>query len=330
MGLIGAVVSIGSMAGPALGGFLIHWMGWQSIFYINIPLGLLGTVYAIRTLKRDQPHDGQKFDIPGAVCMFMSLISLLLVITRGQELGWYSPVIIGLSIMFGFFLVGFVMAEKRADQPMVELSLFRNRPFSASNTSGFLSFVAMFAAFFLMPFYMEEILGYNTVHMAMALIAVPLVMALVAPVSGWIYDRTNSFILSSFGMAISCLALFLLGNLDQDATFPDIVVRLGMIGLGTGLFQSPNNSIVMGSVPINRLGIAGGMLGMVRNLGMVTGIAISGAVFTRGLLSNQAAGLAYEAAFLGGFHDAFMVAALICAVGIITSLMRGKSGTNSK
>ena len=226
--------------------------------------------------------------------------------------------------MFGIFLVGFIMAEKRADQPMVELSLFRNRPFSASNTSGFLSFVAMFAAFFLMPFYMKEILGYNTVHMAMALIAVPLVMALVAPVSGWISDRTNSFILSSFGMAISCLALFLLGNLDQDATFPDIVVRLGMIGLGMGLFQSPNNSIVMGSVPKNRLGIAGGMLGMVRNLGMVTGIAISGAVFTRGLHSNQAAGLAHEAAFLGRFHDAFMVAAVICAIGIITSLMRGK------
>ncbi|MCG7849299.1 MAG: MFS transporter [ANME-2 cluster archaeon] len=324
MGLIGAVVSIGSMAGPALGGFLIHWMGWQSIFYINIPLGLLGTVYAFRTLKRDQPHDGQKFDIPGAVFMFMSLISLLLVITRGQELGWDSPAIIGLSVMFAVFLTGFIIAEKRADQPMVELSLFRNRPFSASNTSGFLSFVAMFAAFFLMPFYMEEILGYNTVHMAMALIAVPLVMALVAPVSGWISDRTNSFKLSSLGMAVTCLALIFLGNLDQNATFLDIVFMLGMIGLGMGMFQSPNNSIVMGSVPKNRLGIAGGMLGMVRNLGMVTGIAISGAVFTRGLQSNQAAGLAYEAAFLGGFHDAFMVAAVICAVGIITSLMRGK------
>jgi len=326
LGLMGTVVSIGYITGPALGGFLIGWVGWQSIFYINIPIGLFGTVYAWKTLKSDQLHCGQKFDIKGAILMFLSIISLVLAITRGQVLGWGSPAIIGLSLLFAVFLVGFVMVEKRADQPMVELSLFRNSPFSASNASGFLSFTALFAVILLMPFYMEEILGYSPEHMGMAFVAVPLVMALVAPVSGWISDKTNSFLLSSLGMAISCLALFLLGNLDQDAAFLDIVIRMGMLGLGMGLFQSPNNSIVMGSVPKERLGIAGGMLAMVRNLGMVTGIAISGAVFTNGLQSNQALGLAYEAAFLGGFHDAFMVAAVICSVGIITSLMRGKRG----
>ena len=326
LGLVGTVVSIGSMTGPVLGGFLIDWIGWQSIFYINIPIGLLGTVYAFKTLKPDRVHGGQKFDIKGAILMFLSIISLVLVITRGQVLGWDSPAIIGLSILFAIFLAGFVIVEKKADQPMVELSLFRNRPFSASNASGFLSFTAMFAVIILMPFYMDEILGYNPEHMGMVFVAIPLVMALVAPVSGWISDRTNSFLLSSLGMAVSCLALFLLGNLDQDATFFDIVTRMGMIGLGMGLFQSPNNSIVMGSVPKERLGIAGGMLAMVRNLGMVTGIAISGAVLTSGIQSNQAAGLVYEAAFLGGFHDAFMVAAVICSVGVITSLMRGKSG----
>ncbi len=326
LGLIGTVVSIGSMSGPALGGFLIDWVGWQSIFYINIPVGLIGTVYAWKTLKPDRVHGGQKFDILGAILMFLGLISLVLVITRGLALGWDSLAIIGLSILFAVFLILFVFVEKRADQPMVDLSLFRNRPFSASNASGFLSFVAMFAVIILMPFYMKDILGYNEKLMAMAFIAIPLVMALVAPVSGWISDRTNSFLLSSMGMAVSCLALFLLANLDQDATFFDIVVRMGMIGLGMGLFQSPNNSIVMGSVPKDRLGIAGGMLGTVRNLGMVTGIAISGAVLTSGIQSNQTAGLVYEAAFLGAFHDAFMVAAVICSVGIITSLMRGKRG----
>lgn len=325
LGLMGTVVSIGYITGPALGGFLIGWVGWQSIFYINIPIGLFGTVYAWKTLKSDQLHCGQKFDIKGAILMFLSIISLVLAITRGQVLGWGSPAIIGLSLLFAVFLVGFVMVEKRADQPMVELSLFRNRPFSASNASAFLSFTAMFAVILLMPFYMEGILGYSPGHMGMVFVAIPLVMALVAPVSGWISDRTNSFLLSSIGMAISCMALLLLGNLDQNASFFDIVVIMGMIGLGMGLFQSPNNSIIMGSVPKERLGIAGGMLAMVRNLGMVTGIAISGAVLTSSIQSNQAAGLVYEAAFLGGFHDAFMVAAVICSVGVITSLMRGKS-----
>lgn len=326
LGLMGSVVSIGYITGPVLGGLLIYWVGWQSIFYINIPVGVLGTVYAIKTLKPDQVHVSQKFDIQGALLIFLSLISLVLVITKGQALGWDSMAIIGLSILFAVFLPGFLIVEKRATHPIVELVLFRNRPFSASNASLFLSFVAMFAVIFLMPFYMEDILGYNPKLVGMAFVAIPLVMALVAPVSGWISDRTNSFLLSSLGMAVSCMALLLLGNLDQDAAFLDIVIRMGMLGLGMGLFQSPNNSIVMGSVPKERLGIAGGMLAMVRNLGMVTGIAISGAVFTNGLQSNQALGLVYEAAFLGGFHDAFMVAAVVCSVGIITSLMRGKRG----
>jgi EmrB/QacA subfamily drug resistance transporter len=324
LGLIGTVVSIGSMTGPVLGGFLIDWVGWQSIFYINIPVGLLGTVYAFKTLKPDKVHGDQKFDIKGAILLFLSLISLLLAITPGKIPG--STVKIVLCILFAVFLAVFIVVEKKADHPMVDLSLFSCRPFSASNASGFLSFVAMFAVILIMPFYMEEILGYSPRHMGMAFVAVPLVMALVAPVSGWISDRTNSFLLSSLGMAVSCLALFLLAGLDQDASFIDIVVRMGMIGLGMGLFQSPNNSIVMGSVPKNRRGIAGGMLGMVRNLGMVTGIAISGAVFTSTLYSNQAGGLVYEAAFLGGFHDTFMLAAVICLVGVITSLMRGKRG----
>ena len=206
---------------------------------------------------------------------------------------------------------------------MVELSLFRNRPFSASNTSSFLSFVAMFAIILMMPYYLEEVLNYSTIHVGMTLIAIPLVMAVVAPVSGWLSDKTNSFTLSSLGMVVTCIALYMLGNLDQNSTQLDIVIGLGLVGLGMGLFQSPNNSIVMGSVPVNRLGIAGSLLAIMRNLGMVTGIAISSAVFTRGLQLNEALGIAYIPAFLSGYHDAFMVAAGICAVGVLASLVRG-------
>ena len=124
-------------------------------------------------------------------------------------------------------------------------------------------------------------------------------------------------------MGISALALYLIASLNRDSSFLDIIIRLGMIGLGMGMFQSPNNSIIMGSVPPNRLGIASGMLATVRNFGMVTGIAVSGAVFTRGLNLLESAGLAYEQAFIGGFHDAFLVSAVICMVGVLTSLVRG-------
>jgi EmrB/QacA subfamily drug resistance transporter len=322
LGLIGTVVSIGFMAGPALGGFLIDWIGWQSIFYINIPIGLLGTVYALKTLNPDEVHAEQKFDILGAVFMFISLTALLLGITNSHGSG--SLEYLGLIVIFIVFLLLFIIVENSASQPMIELSLFRNRPFSASNVSGFLSFVAMSGVVLLIPFYLKDLLGYSDRHVGVVYMSIPIVMALVAPLSGWISDKTNSFKLSSAGMAITGLALFLISNLGMDSSFFDIVIRLGLVGLGMGLFQSPNNSIVMGAVPKNRLGIAGGMLAMVRNLGMVTGIAISGAIFTRSSHSLEIAGFAQESAFLGGFHDALIVAAIICGIGVLTSLVRGE------
>jgi EmrB/QacA subfamily drug resistance transporter len=324
LGLIGTVVSIGFLAGPALGGFLIDLIGWQSIFYINIPIGLLGTVYALKTLHPDEAHAEQKFDILGAVFMFISLTALLFGITQGEELGWRSLEILGLFILFTVFLLMFLIVENRTSQPMIELSLFRNRPFSASNMSGFLSFVAMSGVTLLIPYYLENILGYDTRHVGVIFMAIPLVMALVAPVSGWISDKTNSFKLSSAGMGITCLALWLISDLGMESSFYDIIMRLALVGLGMGLFQSPNNSIVMGAVPKNMLGIAGGMLAMVRNLGMVTGIAIAGAVHTMTFQSLQSTGSTYEVAFLGGFHDALLVGAIVCGIGVLTSLIRGE------
>ena len=358
LGLMGTVVSVGLMAGPVLGGFLIDWAGWQSIFYINIPIGIFGTAYALKILESDNANarqmnqvnaknpgnqinhtdqtnkPDQKFDILGAVFMFIGITALLLAITRGQEMGWSSSEIIGLFILSAAFLLWFLVVEYKFEhrtkhkntRPLIELSLFKNLPFSASNISSFLSFMAMFAVTLLMPYYMENILGYTPKHVGMALIAVPLIMALVAPISGWIADKTNSYILSSLGMVITCIALYLLANLGSDSDFSDVVLRLSIVGLGMGLFHSPNNSIIMSSVPKNRLGTAGGLLAMMRNLGMVTGIAISGAVFARGFQLQQAIGVAYEPAFMTGFHDAFIVAAIIGAVGILTSLVRGEKG----
>jgi len=205
---------------------------------------------------------------------------------------------------------------------MVDLSLFRNRLYSASNLSSFLSFVPMFSVILLMPFYMVEILGFSTKEVGMALISVPVAMALVSPFSGWIYDRTKSPLPGSLGIALCVLALYLMANLGVNSGFWDIVFLLSMIGIGMGMFQSPNNTIIMSSVPKNRLGIASGLLAMVRTLGMVTGTAVSGAVFNSILNSRQAAGATYETAFLAGFHYAFLVSAVICVAGVLTSLVR--------
>jgi len=318
MGLIGTVVSIGSMAGPVTGGFLIENVGWQSIFYINIPIGFMGTFMALKVLQKDETTKGQTFDIPGALALFISLISLLLALSEGQGLGWGSIIIILLFILSIVFFIIFIFIENKACQPVMELKHFRNRSFAAANISAMISFIAMFTVILLMPFYLQNELGYSPQSVGVVFIAVPLVMSVVSPVSGWLSDRTNSHILSSIGIGFATISILSLGFLDHNSSFIDVALRLALLGLGMGLFQAPNNSIIMGSLPKERLGIAAGIMGTMRNMGMVIGVAVSGAVF-----SNR---YAYyggnESSFLPAFHDTYVISAIICGIAVIISLVR--------
>lgn len=318
MGLIGTVVSIGSMAGPITGGFLIENVGWPSIFFINIPVGIIGTFMALKVLRKEENTKGQTFDIPGALTLFMSLISLLLALSEGQDFGWDSwPIILLLILSIVFFII-FIFVENKADQPVMELRHFRNRPFAAANISAMISFMAMYTVIILMPFFLQNELGYSPQNVGVVFLAVPLVMSVVSPVSGWLSDRTNSHVLSSIGIAFGTISILSLGFLDKNSGFIDIALRLALLGLGMGLFQAPNNSIIMGSLPIEQLGIAAGIMGTMRNMGMVIGVAVSGAVF-----SNR---YAYyggtESSFIPAFHDTYVISAIICGIAVLTSLVR--------
>lgn len=324
MGLIGTVVAIGSMAGPITGGFLIENVGWQSIFYINIPVGIFGTAMALAVLRKDEITKGQTFDVPGALTLFISLTSLLLALSQGQEIGWRSSYITLLFIMSILFFILFIVVENKARQPMMELRHFRNRPFAAANISALISFVAMFSVILLMPFFLEKELGYSPQKVGIVFISVPLVMSVVAPMSGWLSDRTNSYILSSIGLGIASVSILSLGFLSSESGFIDVVLRLALLGLGMGLFQAPNNSIIMGSLPKEQLGIAAGTLGTMRNMGMVIGVAVSGAVFSNRYVYYGG----IENSFLPAFHDTYIVSAVVCGIAVLTSLVR--SGRRSK
>ena len=320
MGLIGTVVAIGSMTGPVVGGFLIENVGWQSIFYINIPVGILGTAIALTVLRKDETVLGQTFDIPGAFSLFISLISLLLALSEGQELGWRSSYITLLFISSIVFFILFIKIENKVKQPVMELRHFRNLPFASANISALISFIAMFSVVLLMPFFLEKELGYSPQEVGIIFIAVPLVMSVVSPVSGWLSDRAGSYILSSIGVGIASIAIFSLGFLSPDSRFADVALRLSLLGLGMGLFQAPNNSIIMGSLPKEQLGIAAGTLGTMRNMGMVIGVAVSGAVFSNRYVYYGNV----ESSFLPAFRDTYIVSAIICGIAVLISLVRSK------
>ncbi|VVB84366.1 Putative multidrug resistance protein MdtD [uncultured archaeon] len=213
------------------------------------------------------------------------------------------------------FTMLFLIIENRAAQPMVEPSLFRNRTLAAAGMSASISFISMFSVMLLMPYYLENVKGYSPAEVGIILISIPLVMSLVAPASGWIADKTGSNLLSTIGIGISCVSLFILSYLDKLSTPFEITASLALFGFGMGLFQPPNSSIIMSSVPRERLGIAAGTMATMRNLGMVMGVAIGGAVFTNRFVFHNS--------FVPAFQDTYLITALICCTGIITSITRG-------
>ncbi|MGE5577682.1 MAG: MFS transporter [Syntrophothermus sp.] len=332
LGINAMVVATALALGPTIGGLLVGAFGWRSIFFINLPIGVFGTLWALRVLHMNPVNPGQTFDVHGAVTIFVALTALLLALSKGQDLGWSSPQTAGLFGTAAVFGLLFLVNERRSAQPMMDLSLFRNKMFSAANVSALLNFMAQSAVTFLMPFYLENVRHLEAARAGMVISSMPLVVLVVAPFSGSLSDKIGSRLLSSTGMAIITIALALLGGLGAATPLALISAALAVAGLGAGLFQSPNNSAIMGSVPKHRLGIASGMLASMRNIGMVVGVALSGALLTSRLpvhtarLSAQGltGDLLRKQAFVLSLHDAYIAAATLAGIGILTSLFRGK------
>jgi EmrB/QacA subfamily drug resistance transporter len=335
LGLFGSVVAIGTSAGPTLGGIITQAFSWSWIFYINVPIGIIAIMATVRFLREPVRITGAKkrFDPIGATLLSISMTLLMLAMTFGQEAGWASLQTAGLFTAAAALLATFVLVERQMAHPIVDLSIFRNRLFSAALVSSFLSFLSLFAVMFLMPFCLEELLSFQPGKAGLVLTAVPLTMSLVAPVSGWLSDRFGSQVLSSIGLAVASAALFFLSRLTQHATLHDIIWPLMLAGAGQAIFQFPNNNAIMSSVPENRMGIGSGFLATVRVLGQGFSVALAGAIFTSmggaeaGALLARNTGqpnVCLQNSFVHAFHAAMLTCMLIASIGVLTSLARGR------
>jgi EmrB/QacA subfamily drug resistance transporter len=332
LGLNGVSVSIGLSLGPALGGLLTQAATWRAIFLINLPIGLLAIIWAARVLPTETPGTERSFDVKGATLSGAALFALLLALSDGQQWGWTSPAVVGLLIAFVVLGTAFIAAERRSIQPMIDLALFKIRPFTAGLVSVVVAFAGLFTATFLLPFLLQQARGFSPIEAGMLLTPVPITMALVAPFSGAASDRFGPRMLASVGMAIMVLGLLSLALLPLEFALPDLIWRLAVLGLGQGLFMSPNSSAVLGAVPRPRVGTASGTLAQMRVNGQALGIALSGAIVATRLpihLTELGGGAPTVAmrnvALAGAIHDAFLVAAVICSLGIVASLVRGSS-----
>lgn len=329
LGTLAMVVSAGLVAGPSLGGFLISEMGWRSIFWINIPIGMLGILLVHRFVKSDRVSLPRLcFDWWGAVLQTLILTFLMilfdppLIFLQGSSPFPAPRWAIGLLV---FFLgVIFIQVERHVKAPLFDLSLLKNRTFWTGNLSGFLIFVAFSSVTVLMPFFLEEVLHFSPQRAGGYMTAIPLTIFVVAPISGRLSDRFGSNGLSFWGAFIGAVGLIVMSGflgfgIHEHSSHIFILLGLCSIGLATGLFQSPNNNAIMGSVPLNKLGVASALLATVRNLGLVTGTGMATGIFSWRFRSTGN--------FVAAFHTTLIVAALIGFGAMIAAL--GKKNNNS-
>jgi EmrB/QacA subfamily drug resistance transporter len=326
LGITGAIVSIGIVLGPTLGGFIIDNFSWRWIFYVNLPIGIAGTWLAWRYVPHIKPKGEQRFDFWGAVTLFISLLSLLIALSLGQTLGFADRRVLLLLANFALFLLLFIIIELRFDQPMIDLRLFRSDQFSVGLITGFLTFVAIAATIMLLPFYLENVLDYTPQQVGLLLAVVPISLGIVAPLSGSLSDRLGTRPITVAGLAVLLLGYYSLTKLTADTSVAGFLLRFLPIGVGMGIFQSPNNSAIMGAAPTHRLGIVSGLLAFTRVLGQTTGIALLGALWAGRAIfyaGEKLAGGATEAspeAQASALQDTFLAMTIIIGLALVLAI----------
>ncbi len=325
MGIIGAIVSIGIVVGPALGGVILGLFSWRWIFYVNLPVGIIGTIMVQRNLPDFKPGGHQQFDVWGALSLCFSILFLLLGLTLGQQQGFLQPMIYLLFGLWLILLVLFIVIEHKVPQPMINPALFSNTTFSVNLTTGFICFVGLGGTMILLPFYLENILMFPSMQVGLLMGIVPVMLGLTAPLAGSLSDKVGSRKITMAGLVVMMIGFLAASTLNQDTTIWGYAIRIFAVGAGIGIFMPPNNSAIMGAASREQLGIVSGMMAQSRTLGQTVGVAVIGAIwagrtlFYAGTGGNGGATLAPVGAQISGLHDAFRAAAVFTFVALVFS-----------
>lgn len=332
MGMVGAVVASGLTVGPALGGWILHIASWPMIFYINIPIGLANAVVVNRWLKGSHADvtRPESFDLAGAFLLAFTVGCFLLAMTHAYTWGYGSWRILGLFGLSGAGLIGLVTRLIRAPHPVIEPSIWRIRLFALPVIAGLLMFVSLFMIVFLMPFYLMHPRGMAENRAGLIMVTLFVFLSVFSPLSGTLSDRMGTRLLCTLGMGILALALYQLAWLSPEAPLTAVIGRLALAGIGTAVFISPNSAITMSAVPPKDKGVAAATVATARNLGMVLGIAVAGAIFNSvfyqlsGGRDLKVYSPELEGAFMSAFHYAMLTGAGIALLNVAVCFLRGR------
>ena len=319
LGLNTAAVYTGLSLGPVLGGFLVHAWGWRSVFWATVPIAAAALGFTLLRLKCEWAEArGEGFDFKGSLIFGSGLVSLMYGFSR-------LPSVLGFMLTGAGFLAlaGFVLFELQAKVPLLDLRLFgKNRIFAFSNLAALFNYSATSAVAFLMSLYLQYIKGLPPQKAGLVLVAQPIVMALASPFAGKLSDRSEPRLIASFGMGLSAAGLLLFSFLRAGTGFGFIVASLVCLGLGFGLFSSPNTNAIMSSVEKRHLGIASAALGTMRLSGQMLSAGITMMIFAL-VMGREPIQPSLYPQFLRSVRIAFVFYALLCIAGIFASLARG-------
>jgi EmrB/QacA subfamily drug resistance transporter len=338
LGILAGAYSFGLVAGPVLGGLILDLLGWRAVFYVRVPVALAALVMAAVVIREQETEGGEfHLDVAGATSLFGCLSALMLFLNLAGRWGIKNLPVLGLAAVVILFFILFIIIEKGAIQPIMDLSLFRKRLFAAAIAAGGLQTAATATGIFLIPFYLSG-LGYSgaLVGLFIAILAVPVMV--ISPISGRVSDKIGSTFLSAFGMAVIFIALLLLGRLGPEPSYFGIGAVVVLLGSGMGIFQPPNNSAVMGSVPREVLATASAVVTTVRNIGSSSAIAVTSALFSsyesyhlhRLAEAVKDVRAAARLAAAASAHDTVMIALGVGAIGFFICLVRGPAGKKTR
>jgi EmrB/QacA subfamily drug resistance transporter len=315
IGIWAGVSALALAIGPLVGGLLTEHLNWSWVFFVNVPVGVLGvaTSYLLIDESRDKSEE-QRLDLPGLLTSGLGLFALTYALIEANTYGWTSGRIVGSFVAAGLLLGGFVALELRQRIPMIDLTLFRNGTFAGANTVVLLVGLAMFGVFFYVSLYMQNILGFSAVQAGASFLPMTVLIILVAPVAGKLSDRVGSRWLMTAGMTLIGAQLLYYSTLGTEATFWNLLPALLIGGVGMSLTMTPSAAAVIGSVPVDKSGVGSAVMNSMRQVGGSIGIALIGAIIAAEIGDRRS-----PEAFVDGFSTALVVAALIAFAGAVVA-----------
>jgi EmrB/QacA subfamily drug resistance transporter len=332
MGTNTMVAAIGLVIGPVLGGALVA-ISWEWVFWFNVPLALAGAIWAALVLRELSQRDSVRgLDLGGTLTFVIGLTGLVYGISRGGLSGWDDTLVLA-SLAVGIVLLPlFVLIEHRGKAPMLDLTIFQNRLFAAASGATFINGLSRFALMFIFVFYFQGAQGDDPILAGVKLAPMAVGMLVASPLAGIWADRHGSRVLAALGMMVTALGLALMTTLQADTPYWQAMIWLSVVGVGSGMFMSPNTAAMMGTVPTERRGIAAGARTMLQNTGAVISIAFVLAIITAAvpkpvlfkIFSGLTSGLtdAQLDPFIANMHTALWALAAVSVLGAAVSLLR--------